>query len=80
MIQILEDELSEAKAALGLSDNNFEKFYEQEVAYFRDMEGPNPTSELKRQYVKALNNAGHWQYVYFIFPNLVSLQNGQVQI
>jgi len=56
-IQILKQELSEAKAVLGLCDDNFEKFYEQEVAYFREMEGPNPSSNLKKEYVKALNDA-----------------------
>ena len=64
MIDTLEKELSEIMLALGLSYDDFEKFFEEEMAYFRDMSSnANPQSELKKQYVKALNEAVHWQYV-----------------
>lgn len=73
-IQILESELTVLKTQLGLSDEDFEKFYEQEQEYFRNFKSlGNPLSALKGQYVKALNDLARWQYVKLIFPSLVTL-------
>ncbi|KAF8344671.1 hypothetical protein F5887DRAFT_918042 [Amanita rubescens] len=49
-IQILESELTLLKAHLGLSDEDFEKFYEQEKEYFRNVKSlGSPLSALKGQ-------------------------------
>ncbi|KAF8331610.1 hypothetical protein F5887DRAFT_1063993 [Amanita rubescens] len=53
-IQILESELTLLKAHLGLSDEDFEKFYEQEKEYFRNVKSlGSPLSALKGQLDKA---------------------------
>ncbi len=75
IIQVLEGELTVLKTQLGLSDEDFEKFYEQEKEYFMNFKSiGNPLSMLKRQYVKALNDLAHWQYVNLFFPSLVTLR------
>jgi hypothetical protein len=63
LIQILEVEVAEHKRVFGITSDDFDLFLQQELEYFKDLEGPNPATELKKQYMKFLRDLAHWQYV-----------------
>ena len=75
MIRTLEEDVAKHKSAFGITDNDFDLFFRQEREYFKDLVGPNPVTELKKQYVKLLRDLAHWQYVRSHRHNSTTLLN-----
>ncbi|KAF8329666.1 hypothetical protein F5887DRAFT_896614 [Amanita rubescens] len=64
LIRGLEEEVAEHKKKYGISNDDFDLFIRQEQQYFKDLDGPHPATELKKQYVKLLRDLTHWHCEY----------------